>query len=90
MHDPSVMRGAGVAFVPPPRFRRRSEAAEYISDKYFPCRPKTLAKLAVIGGGPKFRKAGRFPIYEDSNLDEWALGKISELVGSTSELRGVA
>jgi hypothetical protein len=48
--------------------------------------PKTLAKLAVIGGGPLFRKAGRFPLYEILELDRFARGKLSPLVGSTSEL----
>jgi hypothetical protein len=66
---------------------RRTEAAQYISDEWsIPCSPKTLAKLAVIGGGPKFRKAGRLPLYAPVNLDEWARSRLSNLVSSTSEL----
>ena len=43
-----------------------------------------LAKLAVVGGGPIFRKAGRFPIYTDVDLDTWAQGRISAPRCSTS------
>ena len=39
----------------------RIEAALHVHDKWgYPCSPKTLAKYAVIGGGPRFRKAGQF------------------------------
>jgi hypothetical protein len=41
-------------------FLRRADAANYVSKRYgFPCSRQWLAKLAVIGGGPLFRKAGR-------------------------------
>ena len=30
----------------------------------------TLAKLAVIGGGPRFRVANRTPLYETDELDD--------------------
>ena len=66
---------------------RRSEAADHISAKHFPCSPKTLAKLAVVGGSPPFRKVGRIPLYAVSDLDEWAMAKIGPRVSSTSELR---
>lgn len=66
---------------------RRIEAAEHVSANHFPCSPKTLAKYAVVGGGPKFRKAGRIPLYDVPGLDEWAGAKLSPLVSSTSELR---
>ncbi len=37
----------------PSRLLRRAEAAEYVHDKWgYPCSPRTLAKYAVIGGGP--------------------------------------
>jgi hypothetical protein len=31
----------------------RAETAQYITDRWFLCSPKTLAKLAVIGGGQR-------------------------------------
>jgi hypothetical protein len=67
---------------------RRAEAAQYVTDNYFPCSPKTLAKLACVSSrGPPFRLAGRIPLYPVSGLDEWAQSKIGPLVRSTSEVR---
>jgi hypothetical protein len=45
-----------------------------------------LAKYAVIGGGPPFRKAGRYPLYDPSDLDCWISDKLTEPVLSTSAL----
>jgi hypothetical protein len=71
------------------RLLRRSEAAEYIRDRWgYPCSRATLAKLAVVGGGPVFRRAGRFPMYDRADLDDWVRRKLSVPVGSTSELAG--
>jgi hypothetical protein len=68
-------------------FLRRSDAATYITEQYgFPCSRQWLAKLAVIGGGPEFRKAGRYPIYEPSELDRWAEARIGPRQRSTSEI----
>jgi hypothetical protein len=71
----------------PQRLLRRAAAALYISENYFPCAAKTLAKLACIGSsGPAFQRAGRVPLYPQSILDEWARGKIGPLQRSTSDL----
>jgi hypothetical protein len=68
------------------RFLRRLEAAQYVASRYgFPCSRQWLAKLAVIGDGPVFRKAGRYPIYEPSELDAWAQARIGPPQRSTSE-----
>jgi hypothetical protein len=73
----------------PRRMLRRTDAAKYIEEKWGArYSPKTLAKLAVVGGGPKFRKAGRIPLYEQPHLDDWVRAKLSSLVSSTSELEG--
>jgi hypothetical protein len=73
------------------RLERRVAAAAYVTDTYgIPCSPKTLAKLAVVGGGPAFRKAGRIPLYSKEDLDAWARGKLSRRVTSTSELSAAA
>jgi hypothetical protein len=70
------------------RLLRRKEAAQYVTENYFPCSPKTLAKLACVSSrGPPFRLAGRIPLYPVSCLDEWAQSKIGPLVRSTSEIR---
>jgi hypothetical protein len=69
------------------QFLRRSDAAAYVTAEYgFPCSRQWLAKLAVIGGGPVFRKAGRYPVYEPSELDRWAKARIGPPQCSTSEV----
>jgi len=66
---------------------RRAEAARYVRDTYgIPCVASTLAKYACMGGGPVFRKAGKFPIYSRDDLDAWARSRLSEPVHSTSAL----
>ncbi len=68
------------------RFLRRSDAAHYIRTTYgFPCSRQWLAKLAVTGGGPVYRKAGRTPIYAPADLDAWARARIGEPQRSTSD-----
>lgn len=63
---------------PHERLKRRDAAAAYITDTFgMPCSPKTLAKLASIGGGPVFRKAGRIPLYSTADLNVWAEAKLS-------------
>jgi hypothetical protein len=67
---------------------RRTAAAVYIQEKHgIPCAAKTLAKYAVIGGGPTFRKAGNVPLYELRDLDSWAESRLSKPVRSTAELK---
>jgi hypothetical protein len=87
MTDTMVLRGSGCV-APNSRRLRRTAAAQYIRDTHgIPCSPKTLAKQAVVGGGPPYRKAGRFPLYEISDLDQWAESKIGPLVHSSAELK---
>ena len=58
---------------------RHAEAARYIREAHgIPCAPATLAKYACLGGGPPFRKAGKFPIYVRDDLDAWALQRLGE------------
>jgi hypothetical protein len=68
------------------RLLRRAEAALYVKDSWgIPLSYRTLAKLAVVGGGPEFRKAGRFPLYEPADLDAWAKAKLGPKQRSTSD-----
>ncbi len=67
------------------RYLRRANAAHYVRETWgMPCSAKWLAKLAVTGGGPIYRKAGRFPIYLPADLDAWAEARIGEPRRSTS------
>jgi hypothetical protein len=68
---------------------RRRQAAQYLRDKWgIPCAEKTLAKLAVVGGGPPFRIFGRVPLYDPETLDAWVGSKLSRQFKSTSEYQG--
>jgi hypothetical protein len=70
-----------------PVFLRRADAADYLQQKYgLRCAKQTLAKLAVLGGGPVFRNAGRVPLYAPKDLDDWALSRIGKPRTSTSTL----
>ena len=69
----------------------RDNAAKYLRDTYgIPSSRQTLAKKAVIGGGPAYRKAGRTPIYDLLELDRWSRAQIGPLQHSTSETAEVA
>jgi hypothetical protein len=69
------------------RYLSRNEAAQYIRTRYgFPCSRQWLAKLAVLGGGPIFRKAGRNPICAPADLDDWAMSRIGQPQRSTSDV----
>jgi len=67
-------------------FLRRDQAASYLQKNYGVYTTETLAKLACVGGGPKYRKLGRFPVYTPADLDEWAISRMSQPVFSSSEL----
>ena len=67
-------------------YLRRDKAAEYLQSNYGFGTVDTLATLAVRGGGPQFRKLGRFPVYTADDLRAWAEGRMSPPVSSTSEL----
>ncbi|QBR39546.1 DNA-binding protein [Kerstersia gyiorum] len=49
------------------RYLTNDEAADYLR-----LSPRTLEKMRVIGGGPRFRKFGRRVMYAITDLDEWA------------------
>ena len=67
---------------------RRIGASAYLRQKWGIERaPATLAKLACVGGGPKFYRAGRWPMYDAADLDLWAMELLGSLVASTSEPR---
>jgi hypothetical protein len=69
------------------KYLRRRLASQYLQDRWgIRCSPGYLAKLAVIGGGPPFRKANRDPLYAPADLDAWAESRISAPMNSTAEL----
>jgi hypothetical protein len=69
-----------------PFFLRRIDAAAYVQSRYsVPCSRHWLAKLAVTGGGPPYRKAGKFPLYAPSDLDDWARSRIGRRQATTAD-----
>jgi hypothetical protein len=73
-------------FLNPPNRLRRGEASKYLRNTWGISRsPATLAKLAVIGGGPGMEYIGRVPFYPLGELDRWAEAQLSPMVHSTSE-----
>lgn len=65
---------------------RRWEASEYLRIVHgLEVAPATLAKLASVGGGPAFNKAGRVPLYPKPELDAWADKRLGKLIRSTSD-----
>lgn len=69
------------------QFLRRKAAGEYLKTRYGFCSEKSLAKMATLGGGPIFRKAGTAALYLKDDLDRWALSRIGEPQASTSDRR---
>ena len=67
----------------PQRMRRR-QASEYLAVEHgVTLSPATLATLAVTGGGPAFRKDGRFPVYDREHLDAYAAERLGPLRRTT-------
>ncbi len=50
-----------------PRFLTTDESAEFLR-----LSPRTLEKLRVLGGGPRFRKLGARVVYAVDDLCAWA------------------
>lgn len=69
---------------------RRVEASHYLLNTWGISRTlKTLAKLAVTGGGPAYQKDGRFPLYTIESLDDWVASQLSPTVTSTAQLAAI-
>jgi len=69
------------------RLLRRKAASAYVHETYGLERaPSTLAKLAVIGGGPVFRRMNRVALYSIDDLDQWVASKLSRPMRSTSDM----
>jgi hypothetical protein len=72
-----------------PRRYRRADASTYLREVWcIDRKPSTLAKLACLGGGPRFEHAGRTPLYPEPELDAFAQSILSGLKSSTSDSGG--
>ncbi|MDB5575297.1 MAG: transcriptional regulator [Bradyrhizobium sp.] len=55
----------------------RVEASNFLNERGFAVAVATLSKYAVLGGGPRYSKFGRKPLYTESDLLDWVLTKTS-------------
>ena len=69
---------------PKSEFLRRKDAVRYLRARFGFGAYSTLAKLAMTGNGPAFRKIGHRVLYEKAELDGWAQSQISGPRHSTS------
>jgi hypothetical protein len=69
----------------PARMRRRDASAYLFEQHGVSLTVGSLAKLATIGGGPRFRLDGRFPVYDRDELDAFAESRLGPLRTSTSD-----
>ena len=57
-------------YIDQPNFRPH-EAAKKLSVS-----PSTLARLRLVGGGPRYVKAGRLVLYPATELDRWLAARL--------------
>lgn len=70
--------------VPAEPFLSRAATADHLLGKWGIRRSvATLNKLACLGGGPPFVKAGRQALYARSDVDAWAAGLLREPSGGS-------
>jgi hypothetical protein len=63
----------------------RDAVANALTALGFPISGPTLATKATRGGGPKFQRFGRRPLYRWGDAVAWANSRLSAPVNSTSE-----
>ncbi len=59
------------------RFINRGQAADYLTGQGLPVAKTTLQKLATVGGGPAYRRFGKYAVYSTDDLDAWAQEKLT-------------
>src|SRR5262249_40475758 len=69
----------------PETLLRRDPTAAALTEAGYQTSPKTLATLATRGGGPIFRKYGRYPVYRWGDALDWAHTRLSAPMRSTSD-----
>lgn len=65
---------------------RREEASAYLREVYgIRLATATLAKMVTTGGGPRYFKANRSPLYPTDELDAWAQRHLGPLRSSSRD-----
>ena len=76
--DDDVIRAANARKGSP--FLNTGQAAYYVGLSH-----RTLEKMRVVGGGPKYRKHGRYVRYHIDDLDAWSRGREHDLTAEVSK-----
>lgn len=67
------------------KFLTRAEAAQYLTDQRgLPTAKTTLQKWVTAGGGPVYRRFGKYAVYAVPDLDAWADSKLTAPRASSS------
>jgi hypothetical protein len=82
MFDPS-------AEICPDAYLGRQQLSDALTERGFRTAKSTLDTWATRGGGPPFQKFGHRALYQWGAALEWAKGRLSNPVTSTSELKPV-
>jgi hypothetical protein len=64
----------------------RKAVAEALTESGFKIKASTLATMATREGGPLYRLFGNKPLYRWSDALDWAHGRLSRPIRSSSEL----
>ena len=64
----------------------RDALAKKLTEHGYPVKAKTLATKASRGGGPQYQLFGRKPLYRWGDGLDWAMGRLSKPIRSTSEI----
>ena len=64
---------------------RRSEAARSLTAAGYPISLATLATMASRGGGPRFKRFGKTPLYRWGDLVQWAEERTTPFAHSVAE-----
>ncbi len=71
--------------IDPDTLLTRDAMAMALTARGYPVKAKTLATKATRGGGPPYRLFGVRPLYRLGDALDWAQGRLSQPIRSTSE-----
>jgi hypothetical protein len=76
---------ASDSHIDPDTLLTRDAMAMALTARGYPVKAKTLATKATRGGGPPYRLFGVRPLYRLGDALDWAQGRLSQPIRSTSE-----
>lgn len=67
------------------KLRGSKAAAEFLAEHGYPVAATTLDTMVSRGGGPAYRKWGKYRLYEESDLLVWAEARAGVKRSSSSQ-----